>query len=104
LRHFKGTHNAQDFTNTAWAFAKVEMKPEGWMVALAWRAQEVVKVFEAQDVANMAWAFAKMEMKPEGLMAALAWRAQEMMGELNAKAQALRAYKAQAQGSSSTSL
>ena len=45
-----GEFKAQEMANTAWAFAKMEMRPEMLMEALGRRALEIVVEFNAQDV------------------------------------------------------
>ena len=45
---------AQELANTAWAFAKMEVRNEALMAALASRAQGMLEQFNAQELANTA--------------------------------------------------
>ena len=58
--------------NTVWAFAKLEVKDEALMGAVARRALEMLREFKAQELANTVWAFAKLEVKDEALMGEIA--------------------------------
>ena len=42
--------------NTVWAFAKLEVKEEALMKAVARRALEISGEFNAQELANTVWA------------------------------------------------
>ena len=71
--------NAQDFANTAWAFATVAtvgQKDEPLFNALARMAERRLDEFNAQELANTAWAFATVGQKDVQLFLAFAWDAQ----------------------------
>ena len=52
--------NAQDFANTAWAFATVGQQEEQLFKAVAKMPERRSDQFDAQELANTAWAFAKL--------------------------------------------
>ena len=54
------TFNSQDFTNTAWAFAKNGQQDEQLFNALARMVEQRLDEFDAQFLTTTAWAFAKV--------------------------------------------
>ena len=70
------TFYAQNVANTAWAYARLGIKNEALMAALAGRTMrtECLSTPNAQNVANTAWAHATLQIKNKALMAALVGR------------------------------
>ena len=65
-----GTFNAQNVSNTLWAYATMRREPEkGVMRVLEGRVEALAGTFNAQGVVNTLWAYATMYLDPgEGLM------------------------------------
>ena len=77
--------NAQDFANTAWAFATVGQKDEQFFKVLARMAEWRLDKFNLQALANTAWAFARVGQQDEQLFKALARMAEQCLDQFNAQ-------------------
>ena len=64
--------NAQDVSNTAWAFTRLGQKNEPLFAALATAAERRMKEFSAQAISNTVWAFAAASRSDEPLFVKLA--------------------------------
>jgi very-short-patch-repair endonuclease len=77
--------NAQDLSNTAWAFATAGVRaPELFAVIAAHAQSRLAKLkFAAQGLSNTAWAFAKVDVRAPELFAAIAAHARPRLAEFN---------------------
>ena len=76
--------NAQDLTNTAWAFATAGQPDAKLFMALTRMTERRLGDFGAQALANTAWAVARAEQPDAQVFLAFARMAERCMGEFNA--------------------
>ena len=64
--------NAQDLSNTAWAFATANHRDENLFAFMARATEQRLSEFKPQEISNAAWASAMLKHRDEKLFAALA--------------------------------
>jgi hypothetical protein len=77
--------NAQDISNTAWAFATAGVPAPELFAAIAAHAQPRLAEFKAQELSNTAWAFATAGVPAPELFAAIAAHARPRIAEFKAQ-------------------
>lgn len=50
----------QNFTNLAWAFARLELRHDPLFYAISAQALAIITEFNSQNLGNTAWAFASL--------------------------------------------
>jgi len=50
----------QELSNSAWAFAKLQLVDDPFMEAISAQARAKMSLWPAQELANTAWAFARL--------------------------------------------
>ena len=71
--------DARSLANAAWACAKLEIKNEALVAAIAREVQGKIRDFDPQPLANTAWAYATLGVYNEALMSAIAGEAQAVI-------------------------
>ncbi|PSC74935.1 RAP domain [Micractinium conductrix] len=75
--------NAQEVSNSVWAFARLGFYHAPLMSTMAAEATRRIEEFSQQNLSNLAWAYSKLTHLEEGLLTAVADRVEAMGGELN---------------------
>ncbi|KDD74265.1 hypothetical protein H632_c1446p0, partial [Helicosporidium sp. ATCC 50920] len=75
--------NAQEASNSVWAFAKMGHYCAPLMAAMARETRERISEFSPQNLANAVWGVAKLSYRDDALMRAAAERALSLRGELS---------------------
>jgi hypothetical protein len=76
---------AQEVSNTAWAYATLNVSDGALFSALSHRAQSIIGDFKAQGVSNTAWPYAALNIWDSALFSALSHRAQNIIGDFKAQ-------------------